>query len=79
MHGLRDGHEIPLCLGVGDGDRVARGDLLLEDRQDAPPASEDVAEADRNKPRLMMLETKDEELCHTLGHTHYVGRVDGLV
>ena len=49
---LGDGHEEAAHIGMGDGDRSARGDLLLEDGDDAAVGAEDVAEAHGDKHDL---------------------------
>ena len=50
FHRLAHGHEEALDVGVGDGDRPARLELLLEQQHDGTGRSEDVAEADGDEP-----------------------------
>ncbi|KAF5034965.1 hypothetical protein DSECCO2_590540 [anaerobic digester metagenome] len=64
---------------MGDGDRNARLDLLHEQGQHAPPASQHVAEAHADHLGLLAVEHARHELDHALGRTHDVGRVDRLV
>ena len=51
---LLDRHEIAGDLGVGDGDRAAELDLALEQRQHRAGRAEDVAEAHRHEPGVVV-------------------------
>ena len=48
-HSLGHGHEIADDIGMGDRDRAALGDLLLEDGHHRAVAAQHIAEADRDK------------------------------
>ena len=50
--GLRNRHEIASHFRMSDGDRASRGDLFLENGNDASIAAEHIAEANRNKSRF---------------------------
>lgn len=54
-YGLRDRHEVPDDVRVGDGHRAAFGDLLFKDRDDRAVAAKDIPEADGHKLGLNIL------------------------
>ena len=60
LDGFGDGHEVAAHLGMGDGDRTAGGDLLLEDGDDAAVGAEHVAEADGDELGAAVLEGTDD-------------------
>ena len=66
--------------GIGDGNRPAVADLLLEDRHDAAGRAQDVAEADHGEPRGRLLrERVDVALGDLLGGPHDAGGTNRLV
>ena len=65
---------------MGDGHGAAGLDLLLKERNDAAVAAQDVAEAHRHEFRPgLPVHHLHHHLAQTLGRTHDVGGVHGLV
>ena len=80
MDGLRDRHEVTLHLRVGDGDRTTPRNLTLEDGNDAPPTSQDIAKShgDKIAPASMSSITENH-LRHTLRRPHHARRLYGFI
>ena len=83
LHRLRNGHEIPGHVRVGDGDRSAPLDLFLEERHDATTATEDVSKPHSAKNGLAAgrigRHGLQVALGDALGGPHDTRRIDGLV
>ena len=80
MRGLGDRHEKPLDVGIGDGDRAAPEDLLLELRHHAAVAPEDVAETDDDERRPRRgCERLDIPLGEEFRASHHARRLHRLV
>ncbi len=78
--GLGDGHEVAGDLGVGDRERSAVAQLLLEDRHDRAAAGEHVAEAHGDRVEFSSASRVEHlALGERLGQPHHVGGRDGLV
>src|SRR5487761_324598 len=52
---FRNGHQIPLCVSVGHGDRTPPRYLIAEDRNYASTAAENITEPDRTEVRSFVL------------------------
>ena len=80
LRGLGNGHEVAFHAGVGDGDRAAAADLLLEDRNHAPGRAEHVSEPNHGVACGRLLrERVDVSLGDLLGDAHDAGGMDRLV
>ena len=65
---------------MGDGDRPARGDLLLEEGHHAAPAAQHIAEPHRHERAAGALRrVLHDQLGHALGGAHHAAGVDRLV
>jgi len=80
LHRLGDRHEVPRHLRMRHRDRAASLDLLAEQRDDASPAAQHVAESNRRErgPADRVLALHDH-LGRALACPHHIGRVDRLV
>ncbi len=79
---LGDGHEVALHLRVGDGDGAARGELPLEQRDDAPLRGQHIAEAhgpEVGAGSVQVRQAEDDPLGDPLGRAHHARRLDRLV
>ena len=79
--GLGDGHEIARDLRVGHRDLALLPDLLLEQRDHAAIAAEDIAKPHGGefRQRIADAEGLDHQLGDPFRRTHDIGRVDRLV
>src|SRR5690348_1182540 len=64
---------------MSDGKWSSFGQLLLEGGKNTAVASENVAEADCYKPRVLMLQSKQYQFRNSFGDAHDVSRPHGLV
>ena len=78
-YGLGDGHEVPDDILVGHRYRYAGLDLVHEEREHAPAASDDIAEADTDHLGHVVGKHARDLLDHALGGAHDVGWVHRLV
>jgi hypothetical protein len=80
LGGLGDGHQEPGHVGVGDGERPARGDLLGERGEHRAPAAQHVAEPDRHVGAVAVLGGLGHQLlADALGPAEHADRVGRLV
>ena len=80
LRGLGNRHEEAGHAGIGDGDRSAAADLVLEDRHDAAVGTQHVAEAhDGEARRRVLRHGVDAALGDLLRHAHDARRMDRLV
>ena len=80
LRGLRDGHEETGHAGIGDGDRSAAADLVLEDRHHAAVGPQHVAEPHHGEAgRRDLRHGVDEALGNLLRHAHDARGMDRLV
>jgi len=77
---LRDGHEITRDVLVRNGDGTAFAKLTPKQRDNRTVATKNIAKANSRKDGLTVCRViLNDHLVHTLGGTHYVRGVNGLI
>src|SRR6478609_2578523 len=79
LYSLRNKHEVSPGFRMSDRDRSAIPDLLFKDRQHAAITAQNITETHCDKTSALMLESQNNELGDSLGDTHDVGGLYGLV